>query len=89
SLPLHKTTVSAEEYLGSNTNQETPSNVDSSSQDNQPTTFESNQKGKEVVSMRTETAKVYENLDGTYTSEVFLEPIHFKKDEKWVDIDNT
>ncbi|MDA6151365.1 hypothetical protein OSK18_28175, partial [Escherichia coli] len=67
SLPLHKTTVSAEEYLGSNTNQETPSNVDSSSQDNQPTTFESNQKGKEVVSMRTETAKVYENLDGTYT----------------------
>ena len=89
SLPLHKTTVSAEEYLGSNTNQETPSNVDSSSQDNQPTTFEPNQKGKEVVSMRTETAKVYENLDGTYTSEVFLEPIHFKKDEKWVDIDNT
>jgi hypothetical protein len=46
-------------------------------------------KGKEVKSLRTETAKVYENSDGSYTAEVFLEPIYFKQNGQWVDIDNT
>ncbi|MCL6586213.1 MAG: hypothetical protein K6T72_06820 [Anoxybacillus sp.] len=36
-------------------------------------------KEKEIPSLRTETAKVYENFDGTYTAEVFAELIHFKK----------
>lgn len=89
SLPLRETEVSAEETSTTNTDQETPTKVVSSSQANQPNSIGDNQKGKEVVSMRTETAKVYENLDGTYTSEVFLEPIHYKKEEKWVDIDNS
>ncbi|MBS2770320.1 RHS repeat protein, partial [Anoxybacillus rupiensis] len=46
-------------------------------------------KEKEIPALRTETAKVYENSDGTYTAEVFAEPIHFKKNGQWIDIDNT
>ncbi|WP_059171999.1 DNRLRE domain-containing protein [Bacillus sp. FJAT-27445] len=44
---------------------------------------------EEVASLRAENAKVYENTDGSYVSEVFLDPIHYKKNGKWEDIDNT
>ncbi|WP_078557062.1 DNRLRE domain-containing protein [Bacillus alkalicellulosilyticus] len=44
---------------------------------------------KEDVSLRTETSKVYENTDGTYTAEVMLEPIHFLEGEEWIEFDNT
>lgn len=41
----------------------------------------------EIVSMRTKYAKTYENKDGSYTTKVYLKPIH-KQDElgNWVDI---
>lgn len=43
----------------------------------------------EVVENRTETSKTFDNLDGTYTTEIFETSIHFK-DEKgsWENIDN-
>ncbi|MRX56156.1 DNRLRE domain-containing protein [Bacillus idriensis] len=43
----------------------------------------------EIPSLRTETAKVYENPDGTLTSEIMLEPIHYKDGKEWKEIDNT
>ncbi|MCM3598096.1 DNRLRE domain-containing protein [Metabacillus idriensis] len=43
----------------------------------------------EIPSLRTETAKVYENPDGTLTSEIMLEPIHYKEGKEWKEIDNT
>ena len=41
----------------------------------------------EIVSMRTKYAKTYDNRDGSYTTKVYLKPIH-KQDElgNWVDI---
>ena len=45
--------------------------------------------GDEIEELRTETSKVYVDSNGTYSAEVELEPIHFKKDDKWLDIDNT
>ncbi|MFJ6266378.1 DNRLRE domain-containing protein [Lysinibacillus xylanilyticus] len=49
-------------------------------------------KGKEKIEVaeeRTETSKTYNNLDGTYSTEIYESSIHFK-DEKgnWKDIDN-
>ncbi|WP_036168019.1 hypothetical protein, partial [Lysinibacillus sphaericus] len=50
------------------------------------------QKGKEkfeVAEERTETSKTYNNLDGTYSTEIYESPIHFKDDKgNWKDIDN-
>ncbi|MED4404101.1 DNRLRE domain-containing protein [Metabacillus fastidiosus] len=43
----------------------------------------------EVESLRNETTKVYLNTDGSYTAEAYTKPIHYKKDNKWHDIDNT
>ncbi|PED51906.1 hypothetical protein CN391_29615, partial [Bacillus anthracis] len=36
----------------------------------------------EVVEERTETEKVFDNNDGTYTKKVYTEPIHVEKDGK-------
>ncbi|RHW36023.1 hypothetical protein D1B31_18220 [Neobacillus notoginsengisoli] len=44
---------------------------------------------KEIPSLRTEKAKVFQNKDGSYVSEVFLDPIHYKENGKWEDINNT
>lgn len=58
-------------------------------------TSESSKEGEEdkerveIPSLRTENAKVFENTDGTFTSEVMLEPIHYKDGEEWKEIDNT
>jgi RHS repeat-associated protein len=43
----------------------------------------------EIPTLRTETAKVFGNPDGTYTAEVMAKPIHFKKGDKWEEISNT
>jgi hypothetical protein len=43
----------------------------------------------ELPQYRNETTKVYGNPDGTYTAEVFSEPVHYKEGDKWADIDNT
>ncbi|MCL6586988.1 MAG: hypothetical protein K6T72_10845, partial [Anoxybacillus sp.] len=58
-------------------------------QKEEPSSRDPYPKEKEIPSLRTETAKVYENFDGTYTAEVYTEPIHFKKNGQWVDMDNT
>ncbi len=43
----------------------------------------------EVAGERTETSKTYDNLDGTYSTEIYESPIHFKDDKgNWKDIDN-
>ncbi|WP_242311941.1 DNRLRE domain-containing protein [Bacillus cereus group sp. BfR-BA-01331] len=36
----------------------------------------------EIVEERTETAKVFDNNDGTYTKKMYIEPIHTEKDGK-------
>ncbi|MFJ7982150.1 DNRLRE domain-containing protein, partial [Lysinibacillus xylanilyticus] len=48
------------------------------------------EKGKiEVVGERTETSKTYNNLDGTFSTEIYEAPIHYKDDKgNWTDIDN-
>ncbi|WP_066224453.1 DNRLRE domain-containing protein [Metabacillus fastidiosus] len=43
----------------------------------------------EVESLRNETTKVFVNKDGSYTAEAYTKPVHYKKDNKWHDIDNT
>ena len=45
---------------------------------------------KEVVEDRTETSKTYDNGDGTFTSAIFMQPVHIKDHKgKLIDIDNT
>ncbi|TYS63661.1 DNRLRE domain-containing protein [Sutcliffiella horikoshii] len=44
---------------------------------------------KEIVTLRSENSKVYENDNGTYTAEVYLEPIHFLEENEWQEIENT
>ena len=45
---------------------------------------------KEVVEERTENSKTYLNADGTFTSAIFMNPIHIKDHKgKLIDIDNT
>ncbi len=48
-------------------------------------------KGNEVVSMRSEKSKTFENTDGTFTTEISENPIHFKEKNKkeWTSIDNS
>lgn len=44
----------------------------------------------ELVELRTENAKTFDNLDGTYTAEIAQEPIHYQdKQGKWEEIDNS
>ncbi|MCM3005799.1 DNRLRE domain-containing protein [Priestia koreensis] len=44
---------------------------------------------QEIKSMRTENSKTYLNPDGTYTSEISQDPIHFKNENnQWETIDN-
>ncbi|MEW4286212.1 DNRLRE domain-containing protein [Priestia koreensis] len=44
---------------------------------------------QEIKSMRTENSKTYLNPDGTYTSEISQDPIHFKnEDNQWETINN-
>ncbi|QPQ35658.1 DNRLRE domain-containing protein [Lysinibacillus sp. JNUCC-52] len=46
-------------------------------------------KPTELVELRTENAKTFDNMDGTYTAEIAQEPIHFQNEQgKWEDIDN-
>lgn len=49
-------------------------------------------KGKEkieIVGERTQTSKTFNNSDGTYTTEIYEAPIHFKDNKgNWKDIDN-
>ncbi len=43
----------------------------------------------EVVGERTQTSKTFNNSDGTYTTEIYEAPIHFKDSKgNWKDIDN-
>ncbi|PTM59286.1 DNRLRE domain-containing protein [Desmospora activa] len=42
----------------------------------------------EIAGMRTENSKTYIKGDNTYVLEEYLEPIHFKEDGKWQEIDN-
>ncbi|WP_141903890.1 DNRLRE domain-containing protein [Lysinibacillus sp. Y5S-8] len=43
----------------------------------------------EVVGERTQTSKTFNNSDGTYTTEIYETPIHFKDNKgNWKDIDN-
>ena len=43
----------------------------------------------EVVGKRTQTSKTFNNSDGTYTTEIYEAPIHFKDSKgNWKDIDN-
>ena len=43
----------------------------------------------EVVDERTEVSKTFDNLDGTFSTEISQVPIHYQnEDGKWVDIDN-
>ncbi|WP_447403059.1 DNRLRE domain-containing protein (plasmid) [Lysinibacillus sp. fkY74-1] len=43
----------------------------------------------EVVGERTQTSKTFNNSDGTYTTEIYEAPIHFKDNKgNWKDIDN-
>ncbi|SFJ69966.1 hypothetical protein SAMN04487936_103374 [Halobacillus dabanensis] len=46
---------------------------------------------KEVISQRSENSTTYLNMDGTYTTEISEEPIHYKEknDEQWEPIDNS
>ena len=48
-------------------------------------------KGDEIVSLRSEKSKTYENTDGTFTTEISENPIHFKEEHEkdWAQIDNT
>ena len=43
----------------------------------------------EVVSMRSEYEKHYDNGDGTYTAYIDTMPIHYYENGEWLDIDNT
>lgn len=43
----------------------------------------------ELVEHRTANSKRFQNPDGTLTEEVYLDNIHYKKNNKWEDIDNT
>lgn len=43
----------------------------------------------EVVSMRSEYEKHYDNGDGTYTAYIDTVTIHYYKNGEWLDIDNT
>ncbi|MGE7911041.1 DNRLRE domain-containing protein [Lysinibacillus xylanilyticus] len=44
----------------------------------------------ELVELRTENAKTFDNLDGTYTAEIAQEPIHYQdKQGNWEEIDNS
>ncbi|MDF2519530.1 MAG: hypothetical protein K0R84_158, partial [Clostridia bacterium] len=45
---------------------------------------------KEIIESRTENSKTYQNEDGTYTTAVFMSPIHIKDNKgNLIDIDNT
>ncbi|MDR1630581.1 MAG: DNRLRE domain-containing protein [Oscillospiraceae bacterium] len=43
----------------------------------------------EVESLRDENTKHFRNADGTYTAMLYPEPVHYEKEGKWKDIDNT
>ncbi len=43
----------------------------------------------EVVSMRSEYEKHYDNGDGTYTAYIDTVPLHYYENGEWLDIDNT
>ncbi|OEC01259.1 hypothetical protein GY31_13200 [Lysinibacillus sphaericus] len=46
-------------------------------------------KPTELVELRTENAKTFDNMDGTYTAEIAQEPIHFQNEQgNWEDINN-
>jgi RHS repeat-associated protein len=43
----------------------------------------------EVESMRTECTKTFQRVDGTFVMALYNEAVHYQKDGKWEDIDNT
>lgn len=47
-----------------------------------------NPKPFELIEKRTETSKTYDNGDGTFTNEIYPAPVHFKENDKWIDIDS-
>lgn len=56
--------------------------------ENPPKNTKGNEK-TEVVGERTQTSKTFNNSDGTYTTEIYEAPIHFKDNKgNWKDIDN-
>lgn len=49
----------------------------------------SEKKPIEIIEKRTATSKTFDNLDGTYSTEISQQPIHFKDGNgKWEEIDN-
>ncbi|WP_107937855.1 DNRLRE domain-containing protein (plasmid) [Ureibacillus chungkukjangi] len=44
---------------------------------------------KEIPDLRNANSKVFLNEDGSYIAEVYLEQIHYKENNQWIDIDNT
>ncbi|WP_239256133.1 DNRLRE domain-containing protein [Listeria ilorinensis] len=68
----------------------------SSAEDTQPTrdTIETPQKENqqaptEITEERQEQEIVYDNHDGTFTKQIFTDPVHMEEDGKWVPIDPT
>lgn len=49
--------------------------------------FLQSQNSTEIVSKRTEFSKTFKNQDGTYTNDISLVPIHYKKGDEWKPID--
>ncbi|BCR35639.1 DNRLRE domain-containing protein [Mariniplasma anaerobium] len=69
--------------------------TDQPSFDNYPTTtdpdFDQSQVAieSEMIDERTETSKTFRKVDGTYEVAMYNNVIHYQKDEKWEDIDNS
>lgn len=53
------------------------------------TTENPEKKAVEVVEERTDTEIVYDNQDGTFTKQIYTEPINVKEDGEWEPISNT
>lgn len=54
-----------------------------------PSVFATEKEPVEIISLRSEYEKHFDNGDGTITAFVSTEPLHYYKDGEWVEIDNT
>ncbi|WP_188388787.1 DNRLRE domain-containing protein, partial [Priestia taiwanensis] len=41
---------------------------------------------QEIIEERSETSKIFDNKDGTYTQKIYQDPIHIKKGDEWKEI---
>ena len=53
------------------------------------TTFAVEKEPYEIIELRTEFSKSYDNGDGTITSFIDTVPVHYDDNGQWVDIDNS